>query len=91
VSLLFGGLSRSEIVVPDDLGEHDQWVLWRYEERNGGTTKVPYQVGRRRASTTDPSTWAVSFRQGCVRRDDDQGELVRGAGLTRMKSLSHFM
>jgi len=58
VSLLFGGLSRSEIVVPDDLGEHDQWVLWRYEERNGGTTKVPYQVGRRRASTTDPSTWA---------------------------------
>jgi len=32
----------NEIVVPDDLGERDQWVLWRYEERNGRATKVPY-------------------------------------------------
>jgi hypothetical protein len=48
----------AEIVVPDDLRERDQWVLWRYENRDGRTTKVPYQVGRRRASSTDPSTWA---------------------------------
>jgi hypothetical protein len=50
--------SPAEIVVPDDLAERDQWVLWRYEERNGRATKVPYQVDRRRASSTDPSTWA---------------------------------
>ena len=50
--------SPAEIVVPDDLRERDQWVLWRYEERDGKRTKVPYQVGRRRASSTDPSTWA---------------------------------
>lgn len=47
-----------EIVVPDDLSELDQWVLWRNEERAGRTTKVPYQLGRRRASSTDPNTWA---------------------------------
>ncbi len=46
------------ISVPDDLSERDQWVLWRSEERNGRTTKVPYQAGRRRASSTDPKTWA---------------------------------
>jgi hypothetical protein len=50
--------SPADIVVPDDLSERDQWVLWRYEERNGRVTKVPYQVGRERASSTDPSTWA---------------------------------
>jgi Primase C terminal 1 (PriCT-1) len=45
------------IVVPDDLAERDPWVLWRYEDRNGRSTKVPYQVGGRRASSTDPKTW----------------------------------
>jgi hypothetical protein len=50
--------SRAQIVVPDDLSERDQWVLWRYEERNGRTTKVPYRLGRRYASSTDPGTWA---------------------------------
>jgi hypothetical protein len=48
----------TEIVVPDDLRERDQWVLWQYEERNGRATKVPYRVGHRYASSTDPSTWA---------------------------------
>ncbi len=50
--------SPADIVVPDDLSEHDQWVLWRYEEQNGRATKVPYQLGQQRASSTDPSTWA---------------------------------
>lgn len=44
--------------VPDDLAERDQWLLWRYEERNGRPSKVPYQVGQRRASSTNRHTWA---------------------------------
>ena len=48
----------TDIIVPDDLSERDQWVLWRYEERNGRATKVPYQVIHRPASSTDPATWA---------------------------------
>lgn len=43
--------------VPDDLTERDQWVLWRYETRDGKRTKVPYQPNNRRAKTDDPSTW----------------------------------
>jgi len=50
--------SPTDVLVPDDISERDQWVLWRYENRNGGTTKVPYQLGGRRASSTDPSTWS---------------------------------
>jgi putative DNA primase/helicase len=45
------------ISVPDDLSERDQWVLWRFEDRSGRPTKVPYQVGGRCASSTDPKTW----------------------------------
>ena len=44
-------------LVPDDLSELDQWVLWRYEHWNGRATKVPYQSNRRRASTTSACTW----------------------------------
>ena len=45
------------VTIPDDLREHDSWVLWRYEEREGRPTKVPYQPNNKRANTTDPATW----------------------------------
>ena len=42
-----------------ELAARDQWVAWRREKRNGKGTKVPYQaVNGRRASSTDPKTWA---------------------------------
>jgi primase-polymerase (primpol)-like protein len=56
------GITAAPVVgfrVPDDLTELDQWVLWRYESRNGKTTKVPYQVSGQRADSTKPETWAV--------------------------------
>src|SRR5713101_3670524 len=46
-----------EFRVPDDLRELDQWVVWRYETRNGRPTKVPYQVTGELASSTNASTW----------------------------------
>jgi putative DNA primase/helicase len=48
----------TNLTPPDDLSELDQWVLWRYEDRRGKPTKLPYQSGRRYASSTDPNTWA---------------------------------
>ena len=42
---------------PADLTEIDQWVLWRYEQKDGRWTKVPYQVNGNKASTTDLATW----------------------------------
>ena len=54
------------------LREHDQWVLWRGEDRIDqktgevtGLNKVPYTVHLSKASTTNPQTWA-SFEQ-CVK------------------------
>ena len=54
--------------IPTELTERSQWIVWKHENN----TKVPYQaVGRaqRKASSTDPRTWA-SFDKavGVVRR-----------------------
>lgn len=38
----------------------EQWVCWRYGERNGKRTKVPYSpITGRRARTDDPATWTT--------------------------------
>jgi len=45
--------------IPEQLTERPQWVCWRYEERKGETTKVPYIAGTNsRASSTDLLTWS---------------------------------
>jgi len=58
-----GGLFRS---IPGELRCLPQWVTWRYQERGGRRTKVPYQAGHphRKASPTDPATWS-SFAKAC--------------------------
>src|SRR5579871_1224378 len=43
--------------VPAALTRRNQWVLWRFEQRNGKPTKVPYQANKSRASSSDSSTW----------------------------------
>ncbi|MBZ5581438.1 MAG: primase C-terminal domain-containing protein [Acidobacteriia bacterium] len=46
------------IRIPDSLAELDQWIVWRYERRDGGKpTKVPYQINGSHASSTDAKTW----------------------------------
>ncbi|HEV2202414.1 MAG TPA: hypothetical protein VGR73_21560 [Bryobacteraceae bacterium] len=51
--------------VLEQLRSRTGWVAWRYEWRDGAEgrdgkwTKVPYQVNGRRASSTDPQTWAT--------------------------------
>ena len=44
---------------PLSLQQERRWVVARLEERDGRTTKVPYQASdpSRRASSTDPTTW----------------------------------
>jgi putative DNA primase/helicase len=45
--------------LPDGLTQRAQWVLWRYEERNGKRTKIPYQVSGKRAKSDDARTWGT--------------------------------
>jgi putative DNA primase/helicase len=46
--------------VPEALRQRPQWVVWRYEVRDGKPTKVPYRVNGGRASVSDPASWATA-------------------------------
>ena len=50
--------------IPDDLKNYKNWVLWRYETRDGRKTKIPYSTNGERAKSNDPATWA-SFGEVC--------------------------
>lgn len=40
-----------------ELRARAQWVVWRFEARDGKRTKVPYAAPTRRADAADPATW----------------------------------
>lgn len=44
--------------IPAELKKLDQWVLWRYEKRDGKRTKPPYQANGRLADVSKRATWA---------------------------------
>jgi putative DNA primase/helicase len=46
------------------------WCLWRYKDRDGKRTKVPFQVNGIRARSNDPSTWAC-FADACAAASDE--------------------
>ena len=48
--------------IPESLKDEALFVLWKYEERDGKTTKVPYQINGNRASSSNKNTFS-SFDQ----------------------------
>lgn len=51
--------------LPQSLRENARFCLWRYEERDGKPTKVPYQVNGRRADSTGITTFASFEEVAC--------------------------
>lgn len=45
--------------IPAELKSARRWVCWKFEQRGGKTTKVPYTPTGRRAKSNDPATWAA--------------------------------
>lgn len=45
--------------IPAELRRERRWLLWRFEQRDGKATKVPWQPCDRHASSTDSSTWST--------------------------------
>lgn len=56
-------------MIPNELKQKAQWVVYRLEERDGRVTKVPYSVSGKRASTTDATTWATFAQAAAVKED----------------------
>lgn len=53
-------LMMNSVHIPEYLKENARWVVWRYEQRKGKMSKVPYRIDGHRASSTEPSDF-VSF------------------------------
>ena len=43
--------------IPDELRRQRRWVMWRYIDRDGRWTKIPFQRSGVPARSDDPSTW----------------------------------
>lgn len=61
--------------IPSELQRLAQWVVWRWETRNGERTKPPYSARTGKlARANDPSTWATFLAaMKVVRRADFDG------------------
>jgi hypothetical protein len=71
--------------IPYEMQAWPQWVVWKYEESDGGKpTKVPYSpLFRGHASVTNPGTWGT-FEQAVTAYNTANGELAGiGFVLTR--------
>ena len=44
--------------LPEQLKKDGRFCLWKYEERNGRMTKVPYQTNGRKASSADKNPFS---------------------------------
>ena len=54
----FDGNSNGALsTIPAELKNYRQWVLWRFEIREGKQTKIPYQINGMNADSTDAATW----------------------------------
>lgn len=45
--------------IPAELKALPRWVCWKFEQRGGKMTKVPYTPTGGRAKSNDPATWAA--------------------------------
>ena len=53
-------MSIDAAAIPLALRERDQWVVWRYETRQGKRTKVPLDAKTgQHASVSEPATWTT--------------------------------
>lgn len=70
--------------IPAELKSLPRWVCWRFEQRGGKATKVPYTPTGRRAKSNDPATWAAfdecraAHEGGCF---DGIGFQLDGSGI----------
>jgi hypothetical protein len=45
-------------LIPQELKDRNQWIVWRMIQRGGKDTKVPFQPSGVTARSDDPSTWS---------------------------------
>jgi putative DNA primase/helicase len=68
--------------IPEELAERPQWVCWRFFDRGGKMTKVPFTPGTdSRASTIDLMTWTTFEKALATYEDSDPGTPMGYGGI----------
>ncbi len=62
----------------EKFGKEARWVNYRMEERGGRTTKVPYSIDGRMASSTEPADWST---YAAARKASDRVGIVFTPGM----------
>lgn len=44
-------------MIPAQMKDRMQWVVWKLEQNKGKPTKIPYQINGSKAISTNPATW----------------------------------
>lgn len=44
-------------LIPFEMRQYRQWIVWKFEDVNNKKTKVPYNINGYKASVTNPQTW----------------------------------
>ncbi len=73
-------MTTTKVFFPENLKAIQSWVLWKKEERDGRSTKVPYSSKYNgRASSTNSNTWS-SFDYAVKKYESSEGE-YNGLGI----------
>jgi primase-polymerase (primpol)-like protein len=59
------GITNVSIIPPAELAALPQWLIWRFQIRDGQPTKVPHTTMGYQASVTNPEHWST-FRNVCA-------------------------
>lgn len=51
--------------IPAELMALNQWVVWKFVQKEDRMTKLPYQINGVEADSTNPETW-TSFKEACA-------------------------
>lgn len=44
-------------LIPFEMRQYRQWIVWKFEDVNNKKTKVPYNINGYKASVTNPQSW----------------------------------
>lgn len=72
----------------DKYGKQKRFVAWKLETRKGKTTKLPYQINGKLASSTNPATWSTYDE---VAKKSKNVGIVLNDGLLLVIDLDHII
>jgi primase-polymerase (primpol)-like protein len=76
-------------MLKERFGKEKRWINWKLQTRNGKTTKLPYMITGKLASSTNPETW--STYDEAKKADKNVGIVLTADKLLLCVDLDHIL